>query len=309
MSGNPSPDSGATSSAAAEMSLAELGRAITRAADSLTAIPGDDEAAAYRCARTLDAALGSLTELLSSVPGIVGLGDPGRAVRDRLERCRSELSDQRREVAAYRRRLDDLAGSERALAEVTAEASRLRDHISELERAERLASEIPGLRTQAKALEGAVEAAGAADAPEVCARIADAIEQLAALTGLQREAIGAEAEKLADAVQLAFAELSEQRTRRDSAAEELEHHESQAAQLAADHQEMLPVLAAWRQADADLAEGLRAAGFGTGDRAFEAVVSELDSIRQRLTDLDGSLRPLLASHAEAYEAARQMRPW
>ncbi len=291
-----------------DAALAELGRAITRAASALIALPGDDDATAYRCARSLDAALADLAELLRTVPGIAALGDPGPAVSKRLEHGRAELATRREDVRAYRAKLDDLAETERNLAELTAEASRLRERVSDLERGQRLAGEIPGLRIQAQVLEEAVAAVGVADAPEIDAQIAAAARQFAALTGRQCEAIGAEADTIVADAEQAARELDQQRARRDAALADLAKCESEGAQLAAEHRETLPVLTAWTQADADLAEGLRAAGFGTGLSALETVTTELTGIRQRLTDLDNTLRPLLADHAEAHEKARQARP-
>lgn len=158
-----------------------------------------------------------------------------------------------------------------------------------------------------KVLEEAVAAAGAADAPEVGERIAAAAEQFTALTERQREAIGGEADKRVADADRAASELDEQRARRDAAAADLARRESETAQLAAEHREMMPVLTAWSQADGDLADGLRAAGFEAGDSALETVVNELSGIRQRLTRLDEGLQPLLAKHAKAYEDTRQVR--
>ena len=62
-----------------DAALAQLGRVITRAASVLAAIPGNDEATAYRCARALDAALGDLAELLRTVPGAVRSPATGRS--------------------------------------------------------------------------------------------------------------------------------------------------------------------------------------------------------------------------------------
>jgi hypothetical protein len=169
-----------SSSSGPDVALKELGRAITRAADALAAVPSNDEATAYRCARALDTAFGDLADLLQAVPGIVGLGAPGRSVSERLEQRRAELATRRDEVTAYRANLDELAETE-------------------------------------------------------------------------------------------------------------------------------SVLSAWSQADADLAVGLQAAGFGPGDNALEAVQAELSDIRDRLIDLDDKLRPLLKGHAMAYEEARRVR--
>jgi DNA repair exonuclease SbcCD ATPase subunit len=309
MSGYSGPAVGDTfDSGGPDAALAELGRAITRAADALVAVSDDDEATAYRCARALDVAFGDLTELLRTVPGIVGLGDPGPKISQRLEQRRAELATRRSQASAYREKLDDLAESERSLAEVTEEAGRLRARISELNRAERLASEIPGLRTQARALEEAVAAADAADAPEIGVRIAQAADQFAALTERQREALGEETDKLVAGAERAARQFGEQRARRDAAVADLARHESETAQLAAEHSETLPILTAWTEADADLADGLRAAGFGAGGGALQVLTTELNGIRQRLTDLDNSLRLMLAEHAKAYEDARRVRP-
>jgi hypothetical protein len=271
-------------------------------------MPGDDDATAYRCTKALDAAFGDLGELLRTVPGIVGLGAPGKVLRERLEQRQVELATRRREVAAGRARLDDLAESELHLADVTAEASRLAGRINSLERAQRLAAEIPQLRITLKALEETVAAAGMADLPEIGERVAQAAGQFAALTGRQREAIGEEADTLVAHAQRAAVELSEQQALRDTAAADIAKRESEAAQLTAAHRETLPLLAAWSKADADLVDGLRAAGFVASESALQSVDAELRSMRQRLVDVDNSLRLLLADHAAAYEDARRIRP-
>jgi hypothetical protein len=41
---------------------------------------------------------------------------------------------------------------------------------------------------------------------------------------------------------------------------------------------------------------------------LQVLTTELNGIRQRLTDLDNSLRLMLAEHAKAYEDARRVRP-
>lgn len=298
---------GASNSGGPDAALGELGRAITRAADALVALPSNDAATAYRCARALDAAFDDLTDLLQTVPSIVGLGDPGRKVSERLEQRRGELATRRGEITAYRAKLDDLAETERSLEEKTAEADRLRERISELERTQQLALEIPGLRTHVKALEEAVTAAGVADTPEIRVRISEAVGKLATLSEQQREAIGEGADKLVADAQKAARELGDQQVCRDATAD-LAKRESEAAQSAADQSEMISVLTAWSQADADLADGLQAAGFGTGGNTLETVQTELNGVRDRLIDLDNRLGPLLREHARAYEEARRVQP-
>ncbi|HEX6526318.1 MAG TPA: hypothetical protein VF070_40835 [Streptosporangiaceae bacterium] len=292
-----------------EAALAELGRAISRASDALAAIPDGDDVTAYKCARVLDAAFGDLTELLGAVPRIVGLGDPGRVVGGRLEQRRAELATRRDELAAYRGKLDDLAETGLDLAELTEEIDKLRGRVSDLERSRQLASELPGLRIQVDSLEEAVAAVGAADGPDIGARIAEAADRFAALTERQRKAIGEDADKLVAAAATAAAELDEQRARLEAAAADVASREREAAHMKAAYGETLPILTAWSQADTDLADGLRTAGIEVGGSVLETVVTELDSIRQRLVALDNSLRPLLADHAKAYEDARKVRPW
>jgi hypothetical protein len=103
------------------------------------------------------------------------------------------------------------------------------------------------------------------------------------------------------------ARVGELRRSRDAALEVLAGHEAEAERLAAEHRETLPVLAAWSEADAALAEGMGAAGFPMDGGALEAAITELGSVRERLAMLDSILRPLLEEHARAYEVARQIR--
>lgn len=291
-----------------DAALAELGRAITRAAEALTLVTEDDDATAYRCARALDSALGDLGELLRAVPGIVDLGDPGTVVSKRLAENRTELAARRAEVAASRAKVDDLAESEQRLADETAEAKHLSRRIDELERAQRLAAEIPRLRASLSALEEIVAKASVADAPEVGARIAEAASQLAALTERQREAIGEEADTLVARAEAKAGELSEQQARRDAAAADLAKRESDISRLATEHREIQPVLAAWAKADADLVDGLRTAGILASESALQSVSDELESIRERLGDVDSRLRSLLAEHAKTLENMLRITP-
>jgi hypothetical protein len=309
-----------TDGAEALSALRGLGDAIAEAARVLPAIGDDDEAAGYQCSRALDSALTDLRVLLETVPGIVGLGDPGRVVSERLERQSTELAARRADIAAHRARLDELAGSERDLEEVTAEAGWLRARVSELERASQTAAEIPGLRARADALQRALADADAADAADVSARIGAAAREFATLTARQRDAAGEQAVRLIAEAEEAAREVAELRARGEEAAAEAARRESEARQLEAEHDRAFPALSAWRQADADLTDALRAAGLpeerpasgGETGRAetpspLRIVLAELTDIGERLTRLDGTLRPLLSAHAKVYEEARRPR--
>ena len=258
--------------------------------------------------RDLDAALAGLADLLSTVPRIVQLGDPAPAVRERLERSRAELTTRRADLATYRTALDGLAETEKQLEEITAQVRQLRERVTELERVQQTAAEIPGLRARAQALEQEIAELDAADAAEVSARLAAAAGHLASITERQRAAMSeAEASTVVRA-ETAAKELEELEHRQESAAAELVRLEGEAARLMAEHSDTLPMLAAWSQADLDLARGLRAAMVtATGDTTLASVSAELDGIRQRLTELDEVLGPLLVKHTRAYEQARQAR--
>jgi DNA repair exonuclease SbcCD ATPase subunit len=287
--------------------LAGLGRAITEASEALLAIPDDDKRTAYLCAGPLDTALADLASLLAAVPEIAGLGDPKAKVRESLDRSQAELSAERADVASHRVALDQLMETEGQLAEAATEAQELRDRIAALERVKRSVAEIPALRTMAAALEADIAVLDAADAPEVGERLASAIERLASVTEQQRATLSDEAATMIVRAETAASELGDLRARMDAAASEAARHEGETARLKAEHGDTLAMLAAWSRADLDLADGMRKAIPGTGDSPLESLVGELGGITQRLTELDGILRPLLATHARAYEVARQIR--
>lgn len=291
----------------AKEAVVELGDAVIRAAVALQAIPADDEAAAYACLRDLDAALAGLAELLRSVPHVTRLGDPGPALNERLQRSQAELAAGQADLANYRVVLDELAELEKHRDETTAEARQLQDRVTELERLQRTAAEIPGLRVMADALEREVAALDAADVPEVDARLAAAVGQLAALTLSQRAVMSEAAADMARQAEAAAGELAELQAERDTSAAELARLEGDAALLAAERKETLPMLAAWAKADLDLADSLRTVVLGTGGTTLDSVRAELAGIGRRLTELDDVLGPVLAAHTEAYEQARQPR--
>lgn len=315
--------------AEAVSALRALGDAISEASRVLPFVE-DDDATAYQCSRALDSAFTDLRALLETVPALVGLGDPGRVVSERLERNRTELAARRADIAAHRARLDELAGSERDLADVTAEADWLRDRVVELERANRMAEELPGLRARTDALEAAVAVADAADAPAVSERIGRAAREFAALTERQREAAEVDTGQLVAEAEETARAVAELQARAKDAAAEMTTREDEARQLQAEHGETLRLLSAWRQADADLADALHAAApspdrpnaDGPGSSApdisdaggldrdaspLRTVQAELTEISERLTRLDEALRPLLIDHAKAYEQARRPR--
>ena len=158
-----------------------------------------------------------------------------------------------------------------------------------------------------QALEQDIAALDAPDALEVHTRLATAISQLDTFTERQLATMNEAVTSMVGRTQAAAAKLTELQNRVDSAAAELARLEGEAAQLAEDHADTLPTLAAWTQADLDLAEGMSSTMIATGGGTAANLHAELAGIRQRLTELDDVLGPMLAAHTRAYEEARQIR--
>jgi chromosome segregation ATPase len=104
----------------------------------------------------------------------------------------------------------------------------------------------------------------------------------------------------------AAAELDRQQARRDAVAAELADREKRAGQLREELERLFPALAAWQQADADLAESLRQAGLEGGPSPLESVQAELAGLGDRMSALDEQLRLLFAQHVQAYHEARRI---
>lgn len=290
----------------ADEPLAGLGRAIAEAAQALAVLPAHDDLAAYRYVTQLDEALRPLADLFSAVSGIVELADVSPALGRRLAGQQAELARRRGEIETARAALDALRGVERDLTATAAEADRLRGRVSELETAQRMTAEIPALRSRLRDLESVVPAASAAEATQVTAGIQAAAERFSQLSARQLEVLGDQVRSLIDGARDAAAEISEQQARGDAAAAELAEREKQSEELREELERTLPALAAWRQADADLADGLRQAGLEAGVSPLEAVRAELAELGQRMSDLEERLRPLFAEHAQKYHQARQV---
>jgi chromosome segregation ATPase len=293
--------------ARAVLAVEELGRAITGASAALRAIPGEDRKTVILCAGSLDSALADLLSLLETVPVISGVGRLGEKTRESLDRSRAELSGKRAEVASYRAALSHHAETEQQLAESSAEAEGLRDQIVSRERAQRSAQELPGLRRRLRELETAAAALDAADAPEISARLAAATELVAALTEQQRAALSDEAEAVVTRAEAAATELADLRARADRAAADVVSHESDTAQLKAEHETTLTMLVAWGKADGELVDGMRAAIPSAAGSPLDSLRAELSGTAARLTELDAALGPLLAEHDRAYQEARRIR--
>jgi hypothetical protein len=287
--------------------LAELGRAVAHAAQALKVMPRDDDLAAYRYVTGLDEALRSLAGLLRAASGIVEFAD-APTVSSRLAAYRAELGVQRGRVETARGELDSLREVEKGVTQEAAEAERLRRRVDDIETAQRMAAELPRLRTRLRELEGALaDAAQVADATDVAAKLGQAAERLGMLSARQLDVLGERTRELIAQAQAASRELGEQRARRDAAAADLAERGEQARQLQDALDQLLPSLIAWRQADADLADGLRRAGLDVDTSPLETVRAELADLGQRMSALDDQLRLVLAKHAQAYDEARRIR--
>jgi chromosome segregation ATPase len=294
------------SEGAADAALAGLGLSVAQAARALAVLPAGDDLAAYRYVTSLDEALRPLADLLRAVAGIVECADAAPAVSRRLAERQAELARRRGEVEAARAALDALRVAEHDLKDTTAEADKLRGRVGELENAQRMTAEIPALRTRLRDLESSVSAASAAEAGQVVTRLRTVAGQFGQLTAKQLDAVGGQVRELIAGARAAAAELEQQQARRDVAAAELAERTGQAEQLREELERMLPSLAAWRQADADLADGLRQGGLEGGGSPLEVVRAELADFGRRIAVLDEKLRPLFADHAQAYNEARRV---
>jgi DNA repair exonuclease SbcCD ATPase subunit len=298
----------ATAPSGAEAALAEFHRATARVAAALTSTTIEDDVVAFGCVVLLDQALGQLAGMLRVVPSIIKLAAAGDTATDRIARYQAELLGRQSEVAAIRARLDAMHDLEQDVTETEAERNQLRDRIEAIEHAQRMAAELPSLRAHLATLEAAVADPDAGDAAEIGARLAAAAGELRAITQRQREVLGEHTSKLIADAELASSVLSEEQARNDAAAADLAARTKQAEQMTAELRKNLEVLAAWRQADAELADGLSAAGLAEGESALQRARAELAAVEKRISDLDGQLRPLLAEHARAYKEAREARP-
>jgi hypothetical protein len=211
-------------------------------------------------------------------------------------------------VETARGELDSLREVEKGVTQEAAEAERLRRRVDDIETAQRMAAELPRLRTRLRELEGALaDAAQVADATDVAAKLGQAAERLGMLSARQLDVLGERTRELIAQAQAASRELGEQRARRDAAAADLAERGEQARQLQDALDQLLPSLIAWRQADADLADGLRRAGLDVDTSPLETVRAELADLGQRMSALDDQLRLVLAKHAQAYDEARRIR--
>lgn len=291
---------------AADAALAGLRGAVARAAQALAALPADDDLAAYRYVTDLDETLRPMADLLRAVAGIVAIADVAPALGRRLAEQQAELARRRGEVERAQATLDALHGVEHDLTATAAEADRLRGRIGELEKARRMAGEIPALRSALRELENSVSAATAAETAQVAARLRTAAERFGRLTEGQLAVLDGQVRELIAGARAAAAELDQQRTRRDATKTELAEREEQAKELREELERLLPGLAARRQADADLVNGLRRAGLEAGPSPLEAVQAELDDLSQRISALEEKLRPLFADHVRAYHETRRV---
>jgi uncharacterized phage infection (PIP) family protein YhgE len=292
---------------AQEAALAEFRRAAALAAEALASVPIEDDVVAFSCIVLLDQALDQLTRLLSPVPGLIELAGAGGPVNERLERCQAELAEQRAAVAAARTELEALRDLEEQVAETRAERHQLHGHIDELQQAQQMAVELPALRAQLQTLEAATADIEVAEASAVTAKLAEAADHLRAITERQRAVLGEQTSRSIADAETAAKSLEQERTLADQTEAELATRTNEAEQVTAELEQGLAVLTEWRQADADVADSLSAAGLPPGASALPRIRVELSAIEQRLSELDNQLQPALAKHARAYQEARSIR--
>ncbi len=307
MSENRDDDVRASGAADQEVALADFLRAATLAATALADSPVQDDVAAFGCIVLIDKALGQLTSLLGTVPHLAELAGAGDQVHEQLARYQADLARQQAEVAAARTELEALRDLAHEVADTKAERDQLGGRIDELEHAQQIAAELPALRSRLRELEAATADIDVAEASAVTASLARAAGHLQAITERQRAVLGDQTSRSIAAAEAASKSLEQERTRADQAEAELAARTKEAEQVTAELERGLGVLTAWHQADASLADSLSAAGLPPGASTLPRIRAELSAIEQRLSDLDGQLRPALAEHARAYQEARSIR--
>jgi predicted nucleic acid-binding Zn-ribbon protein len=290
-----------------EAALAELLRAATLAAAALTGSPAQDDVIAFACIVLIDKALGQLTSLLGTVPHLVELAGAGGQVHEQLARYKADLTRQQAEVAAARTELETLRDLEQEVADTKTERDQLRGRIDELEHAQQIAAELPALRSRLRELEAATADIDVAEAGAVTVSLIRAAGHLHAITERQRAMLGEQNSRFIADAEAAAKALEEDQASKDEAEAELAARSKEAEQVTAELKQGRARLGAWRQADADLADRLSAAGFPPGASALPRIHAELSAIEKRLSDLDDELRPAFAEHARAYQEARSIR--
>jgi DNA repair exonuclease SbcCD ATPase subunit len=290
-----------------EAALAEFLRAGTLAAAALADSPVQDDVIAFGCIVLIDKVLDRLTSLLGIIPHLVEIAGAGDPAHQQLARYQADLARQQAEVAAARTELEALRDLEQEVAETKTEREQLRGRIDELEHAQQIAAELPALRSRLQELEAATADIDVAEASTITAGLTRAAGHLHAITEQQRAVLGEQTSRFISAAETASESLAQEQTRADQAEAELATRTIEAEQVTAELERGLGVLTAWHQADAALADSLSAAGLPPGLSALRRIRTALSAIEQRLSELDGQLRPALAEHARAYQQARSIR--
>lgn len=286
-----------------------LGRAADRAARTMLAEVGDDDAAAFECAVALDESLPRVAKLLELVPDLLRIASPGDVVSNRLAAAEAEFSRQQSALATELVWLKAARDLETRAAEVQAERDRLHEHIERLELSRLVEQELPALKARRAELEMAVSQVSADEGDEVVRGLSAAALLLVELTEEQRSLLEAGNGRLVSDVAAATETAAREVARRDELTAELAARTKEAEQLLAEQQRMLPGLQAMQRADRDLLAGFDAGRLPAGESAVGRVRAELAEIERRLTDAEELMRPLLRQHAQAYEEARQIRGW
>jgi DNA repair exonuclease SbcCD ATPase subunit len=289
--------------------LEVLGRAADRAARTVLAKVGDDDAAAFECVVALDESLPHVAELLDLVPDLLRIASPGDVVSNRLAAAKAEFSRQQSALAAELGRLKAARDLETRATEVEAERDRLHEHIERLQRSRLVEKELPALRARRAELETTMSQVSAQEGDDVVRGLSAAARFLLELTEEQRSLLDAGNGRLVLDVAAAAETAARELARRDELTAELAARTKEADQLLAEQQRMLPGLQAMQRADRDLLAGFDAGGLVARESALGRVRTELAEIERRLTDVEELMRPLLRQHAQAYEEARQIRGW
>lgn len=286
--------------------LRVLRRAVTDVSKALLADVGDDDVAAINCVLALEDALSDLGGLLGLVPSLLDIASLGPRVEERVAARRKEVERQHADLMTQRAALDADRELSDQLDQIKAEQEQISARIAELRRVKQIMEELPTLRATLSTLQETVTTAQETQAAQITADLTAAVQALVDLTQLQRSTVGAELSATTDELEAAVKQTGEQRAQLADLKERLAAQDAESRELKNAGEHDLPVLQLHLQANADLVNGLDAAGLPAGGRV-DRVKGALADVRERLADLDDKLKPLLVAHALAYEQALQIR--
>ncbi|WP_106402254.1 coiled-coil domain-containing protein [Actinocorallia populi] len=291
-----------------DSSRTELRAALAAVIEEARSVDLTDDTAALVFVTGLQRALEDLPELFGLAGTLIEAAMLGSTARERLAGRIAELDRLRAELGEEQQTLRRLQPVLAELKAAAAERERVAQELAELQRLRSLAEELPALREQRLLLERrraelesaeAAEAALASAADELV-RSSDA--RLALLAPLAREAVE-HADRADRELAAAKARLLEEQVRSKTLTAELAALTADFEALREQSERRIPFLQRYREADAELRDGL-ARGAPDGRTGLDQARTALAEVEERLQEIDGLLRSALHAHDKSYAELR-----